>query len=162
MPGDAIVRQPWLNATRAITVAAPPARIWPWLLQLGYGRAGWYSYDWIDNDAIPSADRIIPELQTLEVGDVLPTGPEGGFKVVKIQTGQCLVLHIDEPQAEISATILLAPLDDGRARFIFRIRARFAKKYLPYFLIFDPGDFVMMRKMMLGIKRRAESGVSVA
>jgi hypothetical protein len=60
MPGDGLVPDA-TSTTRAITIAAPPEQVWPWLVQLGYGRAGWYSYDWIDNDNRPSADRILPD-----------------------------------------------------------------------------------------------------
>jgi hypothetical protein len=67
MPGDDLIPDA-ASTTRAISIAAPPEQVWPWLAQLGFGRAGWYSYDWIDNDGQPSADRIIPELQQLQVG----------------------------------------------------------------------------------------------
>lgn len=93
---------------------------------MGYKRAGWYAYDWIDNDRIPSAERIVPELQHLEVGDEMLTGPEA-----------------------------------GSTRFVLRIRARLdfaVPRVLLYYPIFEPGDFVMMRKMLLGIKERAERG----
>src|ERR1700693_2913735 len=67
MPGDDVVQSPTFNATRAVTIQARPEEIWPWLVQIGCKRAGWYSYDWIDNLGIPSANRIVPELQHLEV-----------------------------------------------------------------------------------------------
>jgi hypothetical protein len=72
MPGDELVSDPSFNATRAITIDAPPEAVWPWLVQLGYGRAGWYSYDLFDNAARPSAKRILPQYQRLEVGDWVP------------------------------------------------------------------------------------------
>ena len=73
MPGDEIAPRPIFNATRAVTIDASPAAIWPWLVQIGYGRAGWYSaMDWFDNAGVPSADRIVPALQRLEVGDTMP------------------------------------------------------------------------------------------
>ena len=80
MPGDELLPDA-RPATRAITVAAPPEAIWPWLVQLGYGRAGWYSYDWIDNDFKRSADRILPEHQHLDVGDEILMMPTMGFEV---------------------------------------------------------------------------------
>jgi hypothetical protein len=72
MPGDAIVPDPSLDATRALTIDAPPAQVWPWIVQIGTGRAGFYSYDLFDNGARPSADRILPELQDTQVGDWVP------------------------------------------------------------------------------------------
>src|SRR5271167_456036 len=72
MPGDEIQRQPIFNATRAITIQARPEQTWPWLVQIGYKRAGWYGYDWLDNGGIPSADRIIPSLHHIKVGDTVP------------------------------------------------------------------------------------------
>ncbi len=77
MSGDEVVKQPTFNATRAVTIQARPEEIWPWLVQIGCKRAGWYSYDWIDNLGIPSANRIVPELQHLEVGDLIPFSPDG-------------------------------------------------------------------------------------
>jgi hypothetical protein len=77
MPGDDVIPDA-ASTTRAITIAAPADQVWPWLVQLGYGRGGWYSYDWIDNDGRPSADGIIPELQQLEVGCSDPDGPGNG------------------------------------------------------------------------------------
>src|SRR2546422_155339 len=72
LPGDDNVPQPTFNATRAVTVDAQPEEIWPWLIQIGAGRAGWYSYDLLDNLGHPSAERIIPEFQQLAVGDLIP------------------------------------------------------------------------------------------
>src|SRR5215470_2303432 len=77
MPGDDVVKQPAFNATRAVTIQARPEEIWPWLVQIGGKRAGWYSYDWLDNLGIPSAQRIIPELQHVAVGDLIPLSPDG-------------------------------------------------------------------------------------
>jgi hypothetical protein len=77
MPGDDLIADA-ASSTRAITIAAPPQQVWPWLVQLGYGRAGWYSYDWIDNDGQPSAGHIIPELQQLQVGDQILMAPGHG------------------------------------------------------------------------------------
>lgn len=77
LPGDDVVPRPSFNATRAITIAAPPEAVWPWILQIGSRRAGWYSLDWLDNAGIPSTDRIIPELQCMDVGDFVPMTPDG-------------------------------------------------------------------------------------
>ena len=77
MSGDDVVKQPTFNATRAVTIQARPEEIWPWLLQIGITRAGWYSYDWLDNLGKPSATRILPQFQHVEVGDVIPFSPDG-------------------------------------------------------------------------------------
>lgn len=78
MPGDGLVPRPLFNATRAVTIDAPPELVWPWIAQMGgYTRAGWYSLDRLDNGGRRSADRIVPELQDLAVGDVMPTMRDG-------------------------------------------------------------------------------------
>jgi len=159
MPGDDLVPHPFLDATRALTIRARPEEVWPWLVQMGYRRAGFYSYDFIDNARIPSADRIIPKLQHLEVGDILPTGPRDGFTVAALEPNRSLLLLIDEDRAQISFSTVLDEIDELHTRLIMRARARFKVGLLPglYYLLFEPGDFVMMRKMMLGIKQRAEA-----
>ena len=80
LPGDELLPDPDLVATRAITIAAPPAAVWPWLVQIGIGRAGAYSYDWLDRLFgldVRSTRRIVPELQDLRVGDVIPVANDG-------------------------------------------------------------------------------------
>lgn len=94
LPGDEIVADPTAIETRGIDIAAPPEAVWPWLVQMGYGRAGWYSYDALDMNQ-PSADRIRPELATLSVGDVMPTHPAGGFEVEILDPPRSLVLFSD-------------------------------------------------------------------
>ena len=94
LPGDDLVPDATLVETRGITIDAPPAAVWPWLVQMGYGRGGWYSYDQMDNDA-RSADRILPELQGLSVGDLLPTWPGGGFRVADMEAEQSMSLYLD-------------------------------------------------------------------
>ena len=158
MPGDEVVPSPYLEATRAVTIDAPPSAIWPWLVQMGYHRAGWYAYDLLDKDGLPSENRIVPELQEIAVGDILPTGPEGGFRVEAVEPERSLVLAIQEWRVLLSASYLLVPIDETRTRLVHRLRARFGMRnpwYL-YYLLFEPGDFIMVRKMLLGIKDRAE------
>jgi hypothetical protein len=94
LAGDDLVADAAQSDTRGIDIAAPPSAVWPWLLQMGYGRAGWYSYDQIDMNH-PSARRILPEFQTLAVGDVVPTDPGGGFEVRVMEPERALVLYID-------------------------------------------------------------------
>jgi len=94
LPGDELIREPSATETRGITIDAPPSAVWPWLVQMGYERAGWYSYDALDNKGA-SADQILPEFQQLAAGEMMPTHPGGGFRVETIEPGKSLVLYID-------------------------------------------------------------------
>jgi hypothetical protein len=85
MPGDDVVKQPTFNATRAVTIQARPEEIWPWLVQIGITRAGWYSYDWLDNLGKPSAQRILPQFQHVAVDDLVPISP------VRLEKSACSV-----------------------------------------------------------------------
>lgn len=157
MPGDDLVPHPTLCATRGITIDARPAEIWPWLVQMGgYTRAGWYSYDRLDNAGVPSADHIIPQLQDLKVGDVMLTSRTQGFTVQAIDPGRSLVLDIDRGGSRISSVPMLVPMPDGRTRLVIRVRAYFRPQDRLFALAFDPGDFLFMRKQMLGIRSRVE------
>ncbi|HXR27494.1 MAG TPA: hypothetical protein VN771_06490 [Candidatus Baltobacteraceae bacterium] len=95
LPGDDLIADPTPSDTRGLEIAAPPEAVWPWLVQMGYGRAGWYSYDAIDMDR-PSAHELVPELQRLAVGDLMPTHPGGGFLVKELEPEQALVLYLDD------------------------------------------------------------------
>ncbi len=167
MPGDDLVPNPDIAFTRAITINTPALAVWPWLVQMGYRRAGWYSYDRFDNDGI-HVRRILPEFQTLTVGDVMLTGPAVGFRVEAIEPGRTLVLKIDRVSVghdlEMSCVMTLDPIDDQRTRLLIRCRGKFNGfiEKLWGRLLFDAGDFVMMRKMLLGIKERAERQARIA
>ena len=157
MPGDALLPQAselTRTITRAISIAATPAQIWPWLVQLGFGRAGWYSYDWIDNDGQPSADRIIPELQDLAVGDLIPMLPEFGPRVIEIARDDYLVSDGDGS----TWCLALYPMRDG-TRLVSRWRAawRLTPATAFWLLLSDPGSFIMEQKMLRGIRSRAEA-----
>jgi hypothetical protein len=95
LPGDDLVPEPTTSETRGITIAAPPDAVWPWLVQMGYGRGGWYSYDAMDMKGA-SSDAIRPELQSLAVGDIIPTDPDGGFRVKVVEPEKALVLYVDQ------------------------------------------------------------------
>jgi hypothetical protein len=103
LPGDDIVENAEAIDTRGIDIAAPPEQVWPWLVQMGYGRAGWYSYDQLDMNQ-PSVDRIVPELQGLAVGDIVPTHPGGGFEVRILDPEKALVLYADRALIDHQAT----------------------------------------------------------
>lgn len=156
MPGDDIILDASLNTTRAITIRATPEEIWPWLVQMGYRRAGWYSYDRIDNGGRPSANRIIAELQVrLKPGERLPGGPEKAFRVMSVEPYRSLVLG---PQ--ISWSFGLYPQSDGTTRLVERLRARYRwnePRSYPFIAALDVGDFMMMRKPLLTLRERIEA-----
>jgi len=158
MPGDEIVPRPVFNATRAVTVDATPEEIWPWMVQIGHTRAGWYSYDLIDNLAKPSAESIIPGLQNLQVGDVIPMSPDAeiGLLVSEIELGRWMLWEDEEGRT--SWLWALDPIDESHTRLITRIRMDYAWRspMILFDLAIDLGDFVMMRGCMQGIKTRAE------
>jgi hypothetical protein len=164
MPGDEIVTRPTFNATRAVTVEAPPSMIWPWIMQIGFGKAGWYSYDLLDNFGRPSATRIIAEFQHLQAGDVVPFyrgigAPEGvGLKVKAIEPEQW-VLWWDDRTQDTTWTWALDPVDQRRTRLTTRVRMRYrwTKPSILFSLLVEFADVVMMRKCLLTIKQRAES-----
>lgn len=183
LPGDELLPEPKLNATHAISIQARPADVWPWLVQIGQGRGGFYSYDWLENAMgldIHSADRIRPELQDLSVGDVIPLSPDGmGVPVAILEPGRALVLHGDTRLPGEAAAPPMKPGDylavswgfylfagaAGGTRLIERWRADWNpgfKNTLFYRVFLEPGAFLMERKMLLGIKERAEAGPQAA
>lgn len=164
MSGDDIVKHPSFVATRGVTVRAKPADIWPWILQIGSRRAGFYSIDWMDNAGIPSAERIIPELQQMNIGDFVPMTPDGknGMWVKDAET-LAYMLWWDK-KGNSTWLWQLSPLDDKQTRLITRLRVLYdwTLPWVIYYMLQEVGDIVMMRKCMLGIKRRAEAAVQGA
>jgi hypothetical protein len=160
MPGDEFLEGA-SSRTRAISIDARPEEVWPWLVQLGYGRAGWYSYDWIDNDGRPSASRIVPELQHLEPGDQIAMVPGMGPRVRAVEPNRYLVAGDADGGTWCLA---LYPIGDGRTRLVSRWRARWPITLATVFwvLVGDPGSFVMERKMLLNLKARAEHAAAGA
>ncbi|HEX6221987.1 MAG TPA: hypothetical protein VF115_12905 [Acidimicrobiia bacterium] len=161
MPGDDIVAQPVFNATRAVTVDARPDEIWPWLVQIGFGRAGWYSYDILDNLGRHSSEEILAEYQQLEPGDLIPLGPgeASGLYVKEIRPNESMVWWERKRQAT-SWVWGLYPIDGEQTRLVTRVRNDYQKglsNFIFGLLLIEPADFPMMRKCMLGIKRRAEA-----
>ncbi|HEU4479815.1 MAG TPA: SRPBCC family protein [Pyrinomonadaceae bacterium] len=166
LPGDGIVENPKLNATHAITIHAPITEVWPWLVQVGQNRGGFYSYTWLENLVgceMRNADQIVPEWQELKVGHEVWLHPKAPpLKVLAIEPGRAIVL-------ENSWTFYLRPIDDQTTRLIIRGRGEFnpdLKNALLNFIlwrgVFEPAHFIMERKMMLGIKQRAEASATMA
>ena len=156
MPGDQIQPQPIFNATRAVTIDARPEQIWPWLVQMGYKRAGFYGYDALDNASIPSADRIIPALQHLKVGDTFPIWEGVNYRVVEIDPNHSLVI---ESSDHSTMALGLYPVDASHTRLVWRIHNaayNWASPYIVILLFTDAADFFAVRQNMLGIKARAE------
>jgi hypothetical protein len=182
LPGDHIVPEARIVTNHAITIDVPPDRVWPWLTQMGWHRAGWYTARWVDRLLFPanwpSANRLIPELQGISVGDFIPDGAPDthcGFIVERVEPGRALVLHSTSHlpaglQGKYGAALdwswvfVLTPLDDGRrTRFLFRSRWTTAPWWLTAgcWLIIVPADFLMSRDMLRGVKSRAERGGSL-
>jgi len=174
LPGDELLSQPADQTTRAITIDAPAPVVWPWLVQIGADRAGFYSYDWLENLVglhIHSADRIVDRWQHLEVGDLVygDRRRHGGWVVVLLAPAEALVLQVadvarrrpvrrDEGVGwEFQWTFALVPVDERTTRLLVRERVAFGRR-LTRWLMTPAGlvSFVMTRRMMFGIAERAE------
>ncbi|SNY59137.1 hypothetical protein [Paractinoplanes atraurantiacus] len=159
VPGDDLLPAADLISTRAISIGAPPSAIWPWLVQMGSGRGGAYTYDWIENLFglnMHSADEILPQFQDLAVGDVLPLGDDGPAMRVEI-CDRDRTLALRSTDGKWVWTFDLRPAGD-RTRLISRNRlTRF-----PYAALMAPGSLVMERRMLRGIRERAERTVPSA
>jgi hypothetical protein len=154
MPGDDLVRPGAPSTTRAITIHAPPEAVFRWLLQIGFGRGGWYSYDWIDNDGKPSLERIDPALQRLAVGDRIEMLPGLGPVVREIVPDHHIVCGGEKD----SWCLLVEPTPADRTRLISRWRQdwpRSAGTYV-WIALSDPGAFLMEQKMLRRIRELAE------
>jgi len=156
MPGDEVLENPTFNATRAVTIEATPDEIWPWIVQIGYRRAGFYSYDILDNDGIPSAELILPQYQALEVNDLIPLSKSANARVTTLEPPKSMVLVFEVAGTWSDATWVwvLFPEDASHTRLVTRLRAN--AKGVRSRIFLDLGEIIMMRKCMLGIKRRAE------
>jgi hypothetical protein len=156
MVGDGLVEDPTFNATRAVTINAPAEQIWPWIVQIGYKRAGFYSWDILDNDGIPSAERILPEYQNLKIGDVVPLSEETDAEVLDMESNEQLLL-VFPSDGTVTWAWALYKIDADRTRLVTRLRWRTTSAISQFTL--DAFEIIMMRKCLLGIKRRAEAGV---
>lgn len=156
MPGDDFVPRPVFDATRAVTVDEPAAAIWPWLVQIGYRRAGWYGLDWFDNDGRPSARRIVPELQQLRAGDTVPISPIASTRVAAMVPNRYLLTRGTDGTPWVWA---LFPVDASHTRLVWRMRSApylWTSWYLFPQLLTDAVDVIAVRANLLGIKERAE------
>ena len=160
MPGDGLVPGCQYVITRAISIGAPPAAVWPWLLQIGFGKAGFYSNDLLDNAGHPSAGRIMPEYQDLHVGDWVPmftrVNERTAFKVASLESPRSLLWV----KPDSTWAWQLTPASNG-TRLVTRLRILY-RWHMPSDAIIslflnEFGDFPMMRKMLKTIKQRAEA-----
>ena len=153
---------PDMLSTRAISIEASPAAIWPWLVQMGRGRGGAYTYDWIENLLglnMHSAGEILPQFQGLKLGDVWQLGTKGPrLRVEVLDAEQAMVVRSEDGNWVWAFCLYL---DGKRTRLVSRNRIATpgASPLVRAFgtLIMEPGSLVMERKMLLGIRRRAES-----
>ena len=170
LPGDEFIQVAAGTLTHATTIEGSAGDVWPWLVQMGAGRAGWYSYDALDNGGQPSAWRIVPELQHIAVGSVFPALPgiREGFVVFALEPQRSLVLAWPNPEGRPSVTwaFVLEPSRRPTTRLIVRVRADEGYRFhrLPKWLS-GPAirfvHFVMQRKQLIGIAQRAESSGKV-
>ncbi len=162
LPYDDLVPHPTWNSTRAVTVNATPEQIWPWLVQVGWGRAGYYGYDWVDNGGKPSAWEIMPEHQHLEIGTKFPMSPWTAMYCRDFEKPRWMLLRMgnEDSSANIGSFLYyLAPIDDQHTRLMIRMRDKyqwFNPPALAMQLAVDVGDIFFQWKHLLGIKARAE------
>jgi hypothetical protein len=160
LPGDAIVASPMIKSTHAVSINATPDKVWPWIVQLGQGRGGFYSYTLFENllgCQMKNADRIHPEWQEVAVGDTIPIHPRFPPLIVKgIQAGRHLVLW-QQVSFVWSWSFVLEPATGG-SRLLVRTRVSKASWAAAVLLwpVMTVGHFLMERKMLLGIKQRCE------
>ncbi len=180
LPGDELVPEAQMGYTRAITIQAPVERVWPWLAQIGQGRGGLYSYDSLENLAgcdIHTADRILAEHQNLQTGEVIRMGPKGYpcFGVAGIEAGRWLALiSLDVKSEQVVAydphpgkgysiatwQFLLEPSGEQASRLIVRQRLAYSADMAWVWRLTEPVAFVMERKMLLGIRQRAQKNTT--
>lgn len=165
LPGDEQVPDPTLESTRAITIQTSAAEVWPWLVQMGQGRGGLYSYERLENLAgcgMRNADQIVPEYQDLQAGDKIRISQSDStpyFVVNAIEPGRAIVLGGDDPLTTWSFN--LEPIDQDTTRLIIRFRQQYEPSFsniVGWRVFTDPIAFVMERKMLQGIKARVEAG----
>ena len=167
LPGDEQVPDPRLQSTRAISIHAPAAEVWPWLVQMGQGRGGLYSYEILENLAncdMHNADHILPEHQNLQVGDKVRLSQDENvpaFVVRGVEPGRAIILGGDDPPT--TWAFVLEPIDEHSTRLIIRYRQDFEPtlgNVIGWRVFTEPIHFNMERKMLQGIKVRVEATAS--
>jgi len=168
LPGDDLAPDTSVGSTRAITIEAPVNDVWPWLVQIGYGRGGFYSYDWLENLFVAlfggtcgyrSAETILPGHQRLSPGDYIPAAPPDVFSGRVVNVARWKVLALEPNRALVLAgwgAFVLEPIGTRATRLIIRSRGPGAWGRLSHYLFWEPAHFVMERRMLIGIKARAE------
>jgi hypothetical protein len=166
LPGDDLIADADLMATRAITVGTSADRVWPWIAQLGQGRGGFYSYDALENLVgcdIHSADRVVPEWQDLKVGDQVKLHPEVGLGVAVVEPGRALVLRggvpmgATPPPYDFTWAFVLQEQPEGTTRLLVRERYAYTQRWAPFLV--EPVAvvaFMMSQRMLRGIRDRAQ------
>jgi len=178
LPGNELVADPAGQVTRAIDIAAPPEQVWPWLIQIGADRGGFYSYEYLENLFgldIHNATAIVPEWQHREVGDLVAADRKGsgGWYVMQVEPCEALVLLVGHVEAgrplrrdeclkwEFLWTFVVRPAPGGGSRLIIRERVGFGSRLTA--AVMSPlgfVSFVMTRAMLRGVKSRAEAAVA--
>jgi pimeloyl-ACP methyl ester carboxylesterase len=161
MPGDDLLHHAHLEATRAIAIAAPPEDVWPWIVQIGFQRAGFYSYDLIDNLGVPSADHVIAELQEIRIGDWIamaePVNDTTAFRVAGFEPNRWLLWQ----KPDSTWAWRLERMPDGGTRLVTRLKQRYdlgrPLPALASMFLMEWGDFPMMRRLLHGVRARAEA-----
>ncbi|MCU1378181.1 MAG: hypothetical protein JWN29_1164 [Acidimicrobiales bacterium] len=166
LPGDELMPRADRSTTRAVTIAAPPKEVWPWLVQMGQGRGGLYSYDVLENLIgcdIHSADQIVGEWQHVTVGDSFRLHPDIALHVVVVEPDHALVIQGGVPMGDAAPpydftwAFVLNVLTDDTTRLVIRERYNFTRWWASLVVDFvTPVSFVMTRKMLHGIRARAE------
>jgi hypothetical protein len=160
LPGDEVVPRPRWASTRGITIHTSPDEVWPWIVQIGYRRAGFYTYALLDNAGYESADRILGEYQHPKIGDFMPMAKKvnetTAFKVRAFEKNEWLVW--EKPDSTWAWRLI--PLEGGRTRLISRLKQRYAWERpgsaILTLVLLEFGDFAMMRRVLKGVKARAE------
>jgi hypothetical protein len=154
LPGDELVANPGIEITHAVTIEAPVEEVWPWLAQIGQDRGGFYSYEWLENLAgceMRNADRVHPEWQRREIGERVSLHPAiPGLAVTLFEPGRCIGL-------EGWGVFLVESAGEGTTRLIARGRIPRGKATASYRTLLELPHFIMQRRMLLGIKARAEA-----
>ncbi len=167
LPGDAVLERASLTATRAITIRAASRAVWPWIAQIGQGRGGFYSYDALENRVgcdIHSASRIVEAWQHPAVGDAVHLAPTVALRIVDVEPDRWLVLGDGLPEGgappafEFTWAFVLRERSDGATRLLVRERYRYASWWAaPAVEAIQAASLVMSRRMLLGIRARAEA-----